>query len=194
MKWGLILAVAMFVLGNALLLQYKASEDCLIPWQRDRPLTRNDFKARPVSRGAVASTVYSIYRNVAEHEGLRWKAKITTFFLCDESWMIKKWSDDAVLGHEQGHFDLAELFARRLRKKISEISVCSEGEAGLVLDSLYKINQGEMDQWQDEYDNASDHSMDKEGQKKWNLKIKGRLDSLSAYLGTEISFKICGEK
>jgi len=47
--------------------------------------------------------------------------------------------------HEQKHFDIAEMFAMKLRKQLRQIVVKDGVDAKFKLDSLYKIISLEMD-------------------------------------------------
>src|SRR5579885_2924178 len=101
-----------------LTLQAQNSQDELINWQAGRKLTWNDYYGKPdPASDAAASTAtylgiqYSFSNNT-------FQLKISCSFSKNKSWV--RYKNDFVLSHEQGHFDITELFARRLNKAMSE--------------------------------------------------------------------------
>ncbi|MDX5347833.1 MAG: DUF922 domain-containing Zn-dependent protease, partial [Hymenobacteraceae bacterium] len=105
---------------------------------------------------------------------------VRSVFVVNESWSKNKKSEKLLL-HEQLHFDLTEVYARKLRKKLSEIEdpcLLSNQE------SLNPIIAGIFDEWkaeQDRYDADCDHGLDYEKQDEWVKNINARLKELEAY-------------
>src|SRR5436190_457537 len=93
-------------------------EDEVISWSKDRKLTWADYKGKPQRRFAAASTVYSLGRKVIMQSNGTTAAQINAYFYCDDSWKKESWINESVLAHEQKHFDIVELFARKIRKKL----------------------------------------------------------------------------
>jgi hypothetical protein len=91
------------------------------------PLTAEDFNGKspqptPVNLGIemVANTECQVryeYRASIEQKGNRWTARLASFectaFIIPEKCWITLPDSPRVLDHEQGHFDLAEISARR---------------------------------------------------------------------------------
>src|SRR6185436_7177040 len=109
------LLIAAFIFPLLILLQ---REDDYIKWQEDRKLSWDDFKAEPVKMGSTAAMTtthlgfgYSISNGVITY-------KIDCRFEKKKSWGLVK--NDWILKHEQGHFDIAEIFARQLYRSVSE--------------------------------------------------------------------------
>src|SRR2546423_4065612 len=83
-----------------------------IPWRPARRLTWDDYQCDPVrNTDAVASTSTSL--------GISYQlvdSKLTYHITCgfskSKSWGLLK--TDYILAHEQGHFDITEIFARKL--------------------------------------------------------------------------------
>jgi predicted secreted Zn-dependent protease len=86
-----------------------------------------------------------------------------------------------VLRHEQKHFDIVELYARKLRKLINANNYSSAIELTIKSDSLYAIIDKEMDVYQDKYDDETDGSMNGEQQRAWEKKITNEISELEAY-------------
>jgi predicted secreted Zn-dependent protease len=113
---------------------------------------------------------------------------IKACFYPKDSWK-GNYIDDALLAHEQKHFDIVELYARKLRKQLMEIKVQDQEDAQQKLDSLHKIIDAEMDAYQDKYDEESDYSMAHDKQVAWIKRIDAVMDSLANYQNTEIRLK-----
>ena len=163
-------------------------EDVIV-WQKNHRLTWNDYKGKPQhNRFAAASTVYSMHRHIYKDANGNIMASIKAHFYPQDSWK-GSYLDDALLAHEQKHFDIVELYARKLRKQLMEIKVRNEEDAQQKMDSLHKIIDDEMDAYQDKYDKESDYSMAHDEQAAWIKQIDAAIDSLSAYQNTEVKFK-----
>ena len=87
-----------------------------INWSEEKKLVWEDFKAAPQKNGDVAALT-------ATHLGFAYNVangKITYDIECrfekNRSWGLVK--NDWILKHEQGHFDVAEIFARKLFKAV----------------------------------------------------------------------------
>ena len=159
--------------------------ETVIVWQKNRKLSWDDYKGKPQHRFAAASTVYSMYRHIYKDANGNITASIKAYFYPKDSWK-GHYLDDALLAHEQKHFDIVELYARKLRKQLMAIKVSNEEDAQQKMDSLHKIIDDEMDAYQDRYDKESDYSMAHDEQAAWIKQIDAAIDSLSAYQNTEV--------
>jgi uncharacterized protein DUF922 len=157
-------------------------------WQKNRRLTWDDYKGKPQHRPAEASTVYSMYRVIYVDADKNIMASVKAVFYPKDSWK-GHYIDDALLAHEQRHFDIVELYARKLRKQLSKIKVKDEKDAQQKLDSLHAIIDKEMDAFQDKYDKDTNYSMAHDEQQSWIKKIDAAVDNLVAYQNTEVRLK-----
>jgi len=160
----------------------------VIVWQKNRKLTWNDYQGKQQKRFAAASTVYSMYRHVYKNADGSIIASIKAYFYPKDSWK-SNYIDDALLAHEQKHFDIVELYARKLRKQLMQIKVRDEEDARQKLDSLHKIIDAEMDAYQDKYDEKTNYSMAHDKQVAWIKEIDAAIEKLSAYQNTEVKLK-----
>lgn len=97
------------------------------------------------------------------------------------SWVLKEAKNDsALLRHEQIHFDITELYARKIRKLLAEyINPCGkekEIKAAINVLKQEQINENNL------YDIESVHSTNKIMQKKWDEKIKKELKETEMYI------------
>jgi hypothetical protein len=98
----------------------------VIVWSASRPLTWDDFRARPPGHLTGALSMLSHNYSFGCRDG-RLHAEIVAEFLPDQSYVAYRilasgLASRAGLEHEQIHFDLAEVYARRVRKFFHELS------------------------------------------------------------------------
>ncbi len=153
-------------------------------WNENRKLTWADFKGSvDPNSDAVALTAsgitfgYSINRTNKRITGF--KATIESHFYPYKSWYVRGKADDYILGHEQLHFDITELYARKFREQVARLKVSQNVKQ--QLDVLYANINKALAETQNAYDTQSAHSMDPEMQKKWDQRIKEELKLLDRY-------------
>lgn len=166
------------------------SDDDVIIWSADRPLTWHDFKGKPEPRFAAATTSYDILKTVTKKGASSSEIKIAAVFFKKSSWKKVQWINDDVLAHEQKHFDIVELFARKLRKAVTLSKFKSHADLETKLNALYDSNDKEMDAYQDLYDEETDGSMNGDQQRAWQKKILKELKELDDYksIAVTVSF------
>lgn len=179
MRFPLVFSILIFVVPSLAKAQF-ADED-LLSWHAEKRLTWADYKAAPDKQSdAAASTasVLTISYNISS-EGFSYK--IGCKFSRTKSWVLHR--SDYILAHEQGHFDIAEIFARKLHKKMSEYTF-NKKTFQKDLDKIYEDVINEKEKMQNDYDRETNHSINKEKQAEWLKKILQLLDeykSFSAY-------------
>jgi len=164
-----ILALPIFILP---LLVISLTDDDYIKWQEDRRLTWDDFKASPQKLGSTAAmttTHLSFAYNVTNGKVTY---KIDCRFEKNKSWGLVK--NDWILKHEQGHFDIAEIFARKLNKLTNEYQF-NRASFQKDLDVIYKSVVDEKEKFQQQYDDETDYSRTKTKQEEWLKKIESEL-------------------
>ena len=138
-----------------------------------------DFQGVPDSldkHRALSTT--SLSYNV-ELVGRILEINIEPVFLKSKSW-VRCDTTASLLLHEQKHFDIVEIFARKIRKKLlsEEFTLANyQGEFSTIYNNLYK----EMRHYQKLYDLETDHSRISEKQKEWNKKISEELEKYNDY-------------
>jgi hypothetical protein len=159
-------------------LNAQGSNEELLNWSSSRKLTWADFKAgpNPNSDAAASTTTYlGIDYNIGNTS---FTYKIESRFSKTRSWGLHK--TEYILSHEQGHFDIAEIYARKLHKKMSEykfnIKTYSKD-----LRKIYDEVTKEKEKTQNEYDSETRHSINREKQAEWLKKIKEMLAELEDY-------------
>src|SRR3990170_3299813 len=90
------------------------SSNDLIQWSDNYRLTWDDFQATPPKNATKAALTSSSIFMKFETEGSSLRYDISCNFDKKHSWGRVK--NAHILAHEQGHFDIAEIYARKLNK------------------------------------------------------------------------------
>jgi hypothetical protein len=141
-----------------------------VPWSPERRLQWADFLAPPQSETpAAALTVYELQTRSSCETGTR-SFRVTTQFLPGLSWSRPDKRADRTLAHEQAHFDLGEVTARRLRRALDALQLsCDEPEARF-LSVVAQFQQQDAAQ-QRSYDRQTMYGTDAEAQLTWERRI-----------------------
>ena len=155
-------------------------EEDHIKWNENRKLTWDDFKAAPLKMGStVAMTTTHLGFSYSFTNG-NITYKIDCWFDKNKSWGLVK--NDWILRHEQGHFDIAEIFARQLYKSVSEYQY-SKTTFQKDLNAIYKSVVEGKEKYQQQYDAETDHSRNKTKQEEWFKKIETDLKENKSWTG-----------
>lgn len=153
-------------------------QNSLIEWRADRKLTWSDFKATPDAKSANAALTSSSINMEFGYNDKSWHYSIKCRFDKNRSWMRVR--NNEILTHEQGHFDIAELYARKLNKALKAYRFRSRSVSKDV-NSIYEKLMAEHHKAQSRYDHETDFSRNKVKQATWNDKIAGDLKSLETF-------------
>lgn len=154
-----------------------------ILWSENYKLKWSDFKGLSEAGKEGANTFSSIYFSVSTDKK---ELKIITkcFFERKTSWVKKGEETSTLLNHEQRHFDLTEVYTRKLRKELSGIQIKENIELKSILSDTYNKYLSNCDKEQDEYDLRTDHSRNEEKQKEWDKNIDKMLKDLEEWKDT----------
>lgn len=122
-----ILKNIFFFIGFISLMSFSFVKDDFILWQENKKLKIQDFKAEnkdtiKVNRQQFLGAISAIrieYSSFQRNKNSVPDFSIKTYFDPNQSWMLLK--NDYVLQHEQIHFDLTELYARKMRKSVESL-------------------------------------------------------------------------
>jgi len=152
----------------------------LIDWNSGHRLIWNDYKGAPDLNSDAAATTTSYLGIEYNLRNNKVTYKIACRFSKNKSWGLYK--TDHILGHEQGHFDITEIFARSLNKKTGEY-VFNKNSYQQDLQKIYNDIVKEKEILQNQYDKETDFSRNKEKQAEWLKRIKEMLEDLEDYAG-----------
>jgi len=177
-KFSISVLLAVILLVSAVLFTQKndaiASVQDDILWVSDRQLTWTDFQGEPDydNNFVKALTASSIRYSYGCQDG-EIVYHIEAIFKKDQSWVKEEARTDYHLGHEQLHFDITELHARKLRKALNEEK--------FPCHRMYAFEQtikNYLSQWRTEqlkYDRETFFSVKKEEQSNWFYDVNLQL-------------------
>jgi hypothetical protein len=150
----------------------------LIDWNASKRLAWSDYKGDPDPNSGAAATTTSYLGIEYNFKNNKITYKIVCRFSKNKSWGLYKTAH--ILGHEQGHFDITEIFARKLNKETSEYKFNTstyQHDLQKIYDDIVK----QKEQLQNLYDRETDFSRNSEKQAEWLIKIKEMLAALTDY-------------
>jgi hypothetical protein len=157
---------------------FRTSSEDMIPWQGDKRLAWDDFLCEPkVGTDAVASTSTSLGIAYQLTDGAL-KYHITCYFNKEKSWGLMK--TDYILAHEQGHFDITEIFARRLNESLQNYQF-SKRTYKKDISQIYQAIVSQKEEYQKMYDSETDHSRNRRTQYDWLEKIEHLLGETAPF-------------
>lgn len=156
-----------------------------ISWRPGVQLTWSDFQGpADASSPFWANTHYSLKYNYKWDGSGKLSVTVDCFFNTDISWKKNVALTDELLRHEQLHFNVAELYARKMRSAFNAYITSHTYNAQTTVNDLKAIFNAlmtECKQYNEQYDEATDHSKNKDKQRKWDSIITRQLQELSAY-------------
>ena len=167
-----------------LLTSSNSSSTDIIYWSQDQQLSWNDFQGSPQYQYEDISAITS--SGIVHYKGCKdgvINFKVRAYFEKTESWVKAEALTAHHLEHEQIHFDITELYARKLRKLLSERQFQCGEEAEFETFVAAFLDNWEVEQRA--YDIHTHHSMNKEEQKEWYYKIAMELNLLDDFKATE---------
>lgn len=169
--------------------EYKSLDnDTIISWNKNRKLQWDDFKAVKDADDASFNDAKTTYKleilpeivQVDEQDRIYGyeRMSIATYFYKKMSWTVKR--DPSLLAHEQVHFDIAELFARKMRKAFSELKKKKINTFGAYQNTYHKFWEA-CKKYQKQFNAETRNGIDTVSDLEWIEKIEKELDELKAY-------------
>jgi hypothetical protein len=154
-------------------------------------LQPSDFRGRSdtavFGRNHFALTVWKLtyYHRWVARTGQA-EVLVYAWFDCRRSWIRPaEKRNTRLLLHEQGHFDLAELLARRFRKKLAENRFPRQAYAEAI-SNLFSALLTETNALQQDYDENTQFGNDTSEQTRWQKRIQAELQSLQAFASPQV--------
>jgi len=153
-------------------------------WNETRKLTWADFKADPnMQSDAAALTASGItFGYSVKNTGSRiidFSTSVDAHFYPNKSWYLKDKSDDYILKHEQLHFDITELYARKFRQQLTRLVVNQNVKE--QMNRLHITINEALNETQKRYDSQTNHSINAEMQEQWQNFIASELKVLDQF-------------
>jgi len=150
-----------------------------MPWSAGRPLVWSDFQGIPPQGGEeAAKTAYGIYY-AWKCRGGAFQFRVVAAFHPRESWVQAAVLGDSsgsprVLAHEQTHFNIAEVYARRLRAHFHQIATpCRRSDVDLAMEAQRLVDEEKA--LQRRYDAETGHGLRRREQAEWEAAIGRQL-------------------
>jgi hypothetical protein len=89
----------------------------------------------------------------------------------EDCWVVKDQKSADLLSHEQGHYDLTGLLARDSGNEILAVRASSRDELQARVSTIVKKYQERAETWTKRYDSETDHSRNRDAQKRWDDQI-----------------------
>lgn len=180
--------VVMLLVGIGV--QAQKPEPGIKRWSQAAPLQWIDFTGKPDSPETIyaAATYAGLALDVVDvNISGRVTFKVNAVFDSKRSWAHPDRSDDYVLAHEQLHFDIAEMYARRLQRKLNALQLkVKDKEVAKRL--LMQYNKAQMKE-QERYDKECVHGLNQEQQLGWRTKVDRELRIKRQPAATEVTKK-----
>lgn len=164
--------------------------DSLIQWSPDNLLKWEYYQGEPdtIRFKDFKAVTYAWYK----HENYNvFKDSIVfdlvSYFVVNASWVTEK--SDELLAHEQTHFNLYEVFTRKIRKELGKYRYDNENDFVNYYSSIINIDANKRKDFQNLYDKETDYGRNHEAQEKWNQKVNEMLKELEDYSNTRVVIK-----
>jgi hypothetical protein len=150
-------------------------------WSPDRRLTWADFRGPVDARSAAVATTATVVDYQMSCEGTQFFWRVESRFLPRVSWvkashlMIPQSAQ--TLLHEQGHFDLSEVHARRARetlRRLPDPCALTEAQQNALIQGFHQ-QAGTL---QMQYDRETAHGTDLRRQREWQGRVETWLRTL----------------
>lgn len=155
------------------------NSDSIIYWDNEYKLDCFDFRnvIQDTAKNITAISMVGI-----KTKGF-WNNNLPDYMIYATFDRYASWNKDttcSIIAHEQLHFDIAELYARKLRKQVSELRQDYNDNIQDYQDAIAHIFKEWM-QTDSTYDEETHHGVYNSKQKEWNAKIATKIEKLKIY-------------
>lgn len=161
-------------------LAFSRPESQEIKWSENRPLKWSDFKAKIDKTSPFFASLESGISYKTSYKKINGKVqvnfKVYAYANSHGSWYKPQKATPALLRHEQLHFNLTQIYAKKLEDRFSKFVFTEnfDEEALNIFNEIMDVLEKE----QNLYDSDTRHSLNKTKQEEWDKKITFRLNKL----------------
>ena len=154
-----------------------------ILWSATRRLTMADFRGHPGPSDRLAALTSADIKANAACRDFVFSATVTAAFDPNTSWFQNpKTASEALLRHEQLHFDITEAYARLMRQKLVAFALkanCTKLQP--AFNNVTKAVYAAWDNEQNRYDQETGHGLNAVRQAYWEKQTQLKLEQLKAF-------------
>ena len=148
-------------------------------WSDHRQLSWDDFRG-PVSAvtdaSAAATNCGLGFRTQTDTSG-NLSVVVYNKFYASKSWVKPDAHIASILVHEQGHFDLCELYTRKLRQQMALVDMGSDDLEKQLIETYNAVN-AEHEAAQQRYEAETIHGTNEVSQAHWTNYLTTQLDAM----------------
>lgn len=159
----------------------KMYQDTLV-WKEGIMLKKEDFKAKPKPNIPIQTGTSMVM--FTKDAGGTIIFVVQSVFFRNMSFM--KAGLEYTLKHEQNNFDLCELYARKLRKKIATKNFSKSKNVRKDLTDMFNDSHNDYYKDRAKYEKETEFGLNVAKQQTWNDKIVKELAELSMYSSTDV--------
>jgi len=198
---GWLLALLLLVLAAANGSSVASQETAQVLWSANRLLLWDDFQGKPpvlaqdmTEAAQIHMTIRWQLQLIMEYDCLHqtWTAiidgpslTVTNTMVPAVSWVDRGRQNSAILNHEQGHFDLNEVYRRKLQAALAPMTAeggtaaAAKQALQALIDTASRKILSQVTNIQATYDQETRHGTDLQAQTAWNAKIETWLANLN---------------
>jgi hypothetical protein len=147
-----------------------------------RKLRWTDFRGTPSMRGPSAAVAFTSFAyegsSLLRKDTLQITLSLQVFFIRSASWVRSGNMDSYSLAHEQLHFDITYLVARRFMQKVRQLPLTRDDYDSMV-QYEYLESFREMNRLQEEFDGETRHGTIVSAQQEWIAKVGRELEAMN---------------
>ncbi|WP_299249273.1 DUF922 domain-containing protein [uncultured Cytophaga sp.] len=170
------MSVVIQIIVSLFLFSIISSDSNSFGWTTERKLTWSDFKGKPDKSNPAAALTYTDIKMNASLNNDVISILVENLFNQNLSWSKNK-NSASLLAHEQLHFDITEIYTRKIRLKMNEIASAKTIQNGTLNKESSKLLK-EWKQFQNKYDEETNHGILTDKQKEWQLKVQSLLKEI----------------
>jgi hypothetical protein len=152
-------------------------QDNGIRWHENERLRWVDFDGEVNDTSVFDAECFAEIRYHYKFNDLKnFQFNVFSNFIKKASWSRKEYQTEDLLKHEQMHFDIAELFSRRMKEMFQNYNYTENYQA--EIHQLFDRSKQEYHLMQQQYDEETEHSLNKIKQNEWEAYITGELTQM----------------
>jgi hypothetical protein len=151
-----------------------SAQENYVRWNESQPLTWDDFTGKVNDTSKFDAECFAEIRyNYKFYSEGEFEFDVYANFNKNTSWSRKQMQSKELLKHEQLHFNIAALFAEKLKKQFNSYSYTASFDSQIL--QLFSEVKGQYQEMQLKYDAETNHSLNKEKQKEWEEFVESEL-------------------